>query len=134
MESLSAPSAPGIPLLLDGELRAFAGRLTADELLAAAQSAGLASAPIAPRCLGYRRLSERRGVQQLYFLLFDAPAVSRFREQLAARLPAGANFDPGALSPVLLIAVAQSSFSRWLPLRADPRTDCLAPIVIAPRE
>jgi hypothetical protein len=133
MESLSASSAPGIPLLLDGELRAFGGRLTADQVLAAAQNAGLASAPISPRCLAYRRLSERRGVQQLYFVLFDAPAVGRFREQLAARLAGGGGFDPAALSPVLLIAVAQSTFSRWLPLRADPKTDCVAPIVIAPR-
>ena len=87
-----------------------------------------------PRCLAYRRVSEPGVTRQLYFVLFDAAAFERFREQIAAlpassAVPASA-FDPAALSPVLIIGASDSAFNRWLPLRADPKTDCLAPITI----
>jgi hypothetical protein len=133
MESLSGPTAPAIPLLLQGEFdRALAGRVTPDTLVAAARNAGLDSGGLVPRCLAYRRVSEPGVNRQLYFVLFDAPAFERFREQIAA-LPGGSAvpasaFDPAALSPVLIIGASDSAFNRWLPLRADPKTDCLAPI------
>jgi hypothetical protein len=127
MESMSRPAAAAIPLVLHGELDpAFVSRLTPEALMAIARDAGLGSAQFQPRCLGYRRVSERRGAKQLYFVLFDAPAFQHFRELLKAR---GASFDPAALSPVLMVAVAESDFSDWLPLRADPKADCVAPIV-----
>ena len=40
-----------------------------------------------------------------------------------------AGYDPWALSPVLFIAASDPAFSRWLPFRADPEADCLAPVV-----
>jgi hypothetical protein len=124
MESMSPPAAPAIPLLLLGELD---NRLTPEALMAAARDAGLGSARFQPRCLGYRRVSDRRASRQLYFVLFDAPAFGRFRDQLKAL---GASFDPAALSPVLLVAVAESDFSDWMPLRADAKADCVAPITV----
>jgi hypothetical protein len=132
MESLSAPGVAGIPLVLQREFdRAFAGRVTPQALAAAARAAGLDSATLEPRCLAYRRLSEPGVTRQLYFVLFDWPAFARFREQLAALAGggvAGAAFDPAALSPVLLIGTAGPAFD-WLPLRATPETDCVAPFI-----
>ncbi len=135
MESLNAPNPAAIPLVLRGEFdRAFAGRATPDALVAEARSAGLDSAVMEPRCLAYRRVSAPGVIRQLYFVIFDAPAFGRFRERLGAMLAGGAasrtGFDPGALSPVLFIAASDPAFSRWLPLRADPGADCVAPIAV----
>lgn len=135
MESLSSPTEPEIPLVLKGEFdRAFAGRVTPEALIAAARSAGLDSGSLVPRCLAYRRVSEPGTTRQLYFVLFDAPVFERFRLQIAALregqpVPTSV-FDPAALSPVLIIGASDSAFNRWLPLRADPNADCLAPIKI----
>jgi hypothetical protein len=133
MESLSAPAAAGIPLVLQGEFeRAIAGRATPDALVAAARSAGLESAALEPRCLVHRRVSGQGSLRQLYFVLFDGAAFGRFRQQVAALdggAPRAADFDPDALSPVMMVAASDPGFNRWLPLRADPATDCLAPIV-----
>jgi hypothetical protein len=140
MESMNPPAAAGIPLLLGEEYeRAFAGRVTPDALLAAARAAGLDRIAPQPRCLAHRRNSDTRASQQLYFVIFDLPEYTRFRQQAAALLgtgPSRANFDPDALSPILFVAAAESTFQRWLPLRADPQTDCVAPIEVvgaAPR-
>jgi hypothetical protein len=134
MESLSAPTPPGIPLLLQGEFdRAFAGRVTPDALVAAARDAGLESAELEPRCLAYRRVSEPGVTRQLFFVVFNAPAFERFRTQIGAlrdgSAAPGTDFDPAALSPVLIIAASEPTVGRWLPLRADPEADCIAPIV-----
>lgn len=135
MESMSGPTGAAIPLVLQSEFdRAFTGRATPAALLSAARNAGLESATVEPRCLAYRRVSEPGTTRQLHFVLFDLPAFARFREQIGM-LPNGdgasrAAFDPAALSPVLFIAASDDAFSRWLPLRADPETDCVAPIAI----
>jgi len=134
MESMNPPAAAGIPLLLRDEYeRAFAGRVTPEALLGAARAAGLDRITPVPRCLAHRRESDVRANQQLFFVIFDLPEYARFRQQAAALLgadPSRANFDPDAQSPILFIAVAESTFQRWLPLRADPKTDCMAPIEV----
>jgi hypothetical protein len=134
MESMNPPAAAGIPLMLREEYdRAFAGRVTPDALLAAARAAGLDRSTPVPRCFAHRRDSDTRANQQLYFVLFDLPEYARFRQQVAALLgtgPSRANFAPDAQSPILFVAVAESNFQRWLPLRADPQADCVAPIEV----
>lgn len=123
MESLRAPAVAAIPLVLRGEFdRVVSDRLTIDGLISAARTAGLESANLAPRCLGHRRVSEPGGTKQVYFLVFDAPAVSRFRQELG--------LDAAALSPVLFVAGAGPDFSSWLPLRVDASTECIAPVEI----
>jgi hypothetical protein len=135
MESMNPPAVAGIPLVLREEYeRAFAGRVAPIALLAAAQAAGLDRITPRPRCLAYRRVSDARATEQLYFVVFDLPEYTRFRQQAAALLGDGssrANFEPEAQSPILMVAAAESTFQRWLPLRADPQADCVAPIEVA---
>lgn len=126
-ESLSAHSAPGIGLVLADELRGVA--VPVDELLALAREAGLDRARINPRCMGYRRESQPGSTRQLYFVLFDLPEFTTFRQSLAARVTseAGSAFTPAALSPVMMLAAAPD-FSRWMPIVADAERDCVAPV------
>jgi hypothetical protein len=133
-ESLHYPPA-AMPVVLRSEFqRAMAGVLTPETLLDAARDAGLESTTFQPRCMARRRVSAPGVVQGVYFLVFDLPLFRQFREQLAECLKAaGGNaslFDPAALSPILITADLDGSFSRWLPLRADPDADCFAPVVV----
>ena len=134
-ESLSLPSSAALPLVVQGEYdRALAGRLAPEALLQAARQAGLETLVPEPRCLVHRRVSEPGSTRQLFFVLFDMPGFERFRASIPSMLQeAGGNpaaFDPSALSPVLMVAGADADFGRWLPLKADPVVDCLAPIAI----
>jgi hypothetical protein len=134
-ESVNYPTPPLLPLLLQTEFdRAFAGVVMPDDIVSLARSAGLESAAFTPRCMGRRRVSEPGATSGVYFLLFDAPAFTRFRQQLLERVRAARGnaslFDPAALSPVLIIAALDGNFGRWMPLRADPDVDCLAPVEV----
>ena len=132
MESLNMPTAPAMPLVLQGEYDlALASRFTPDALTAFARESGLESAAFEPRCLAYRRHSEPRATRQLYYLLFESREFASFRERLAAGSPPGGGagtFDLEALSPVLIVAASDAAFHRWLPIRADSNTECVAPI------
>lgn len=123
-----------MPLLLQDEFdAAFAGRITPTALLDAARKAGLDTTPLEPQRLALRRVSEPGITRQLYFVLFDVPAFGRFRAEIEALSHAGASaspFDAAALSPIVMIAGSGQALSRWLPLRADPKTDCVAPIAV----
>jgi hypothetical protein len=135
-ESLSGPVPAAMPLVLQSEFdRAIAGTLTPDALLAAARAAGLEPATFQLRCMAQRRVSQPGLTRQVFFLRFDWPAFDEFRRDVARRLrDAGGHasaFEPAALSPVLIIAATDASFSTWLPLNADPAVDdCLAPIAV----
>lgn len=134
-ESVNYPTPALVPLLLQTEFdRAFAGVVIPDDIVSLARTAGLESAAFTPRCMGHRRVSEPGATRGVYFLLFDAPAFTRFRQELVQRLGAARGntslFDPAALSPVLIIAALDEDFGRWMPLRADPDVDCLAPVEV----
>ena len=133
-ESLHYPP-PAMPVVLRSEFqRAMAGVLAPEALLDAAREAGLESASFQPRCMAQRRISAPGVLRGVYFLLFDLPQFSQFREQIAQRLRAAGGeaslFDPSALSPVVMAAALDGSFSSWQPIRADPDVDCFAPIVV----
>jgi hypothetical protein len=132
-ESVSYPNPAALPLLLVTEYdAALAGVLTSDVLVTLAQDTGLESATFEPVCMAHRRISEPGRTSGVYFVLFDVPAFGSFRRQVAEALGrAGGDtsrFDPGALSPVLIVAALDGNFGRWLPLRANPDVDCLAPV------
>jgi hypothetical protein len=124
MESLNAPLAPAVAVVLRAEFDRMPGRrLTQDELLSAARAAGLESAAMTPRCLVHRRVSEPGGTRQVYFLVFDAPAMAKFREQIG--------LAAADLTPILFVAGAGPDFNAWLPQRVTPESDCLAPVEVA---
>jgi hypothetical protein len=128
--------APAVmPVVLRSEYdRAIAGALAPAELLAMAREAGLHSLTFTPRCMAQQRISQPGGVRSVFFLLFDVPEFVQFRERVAARLQAAGreawSFDPMAMSPVLIAADLDGSFRTWLPLRANPDTDCFAPVTV----
>jgi hypothetical protein len=125
MESLNSPAAPSMPIVLRGEFdRVVADQMTKDEMLVAARAAGIETTAPSPRCLVHRRISEPGGVRQAYLVLFDAPAIARFRRQMG--------LDAEAQSPIMLVAGAGPDFNSWLPQRINANADCLAPIEIAP--
>lgn len=133
MESLKGSTSTGIPVVLRGEYdRSLATSMTPEALLEAARAAGLESASVSPRCVATRRISLPGVTRQVYFAVFDAPALDAFRQQLAAAASmAGAvPFEPNVLSPILIIGASDDAFASWLPLKADPAADCLAPIQI----
>ena len=124
MESLSAPVTPGIPVVLRSEFdRVVGDQLTQDALLTAARTAGLEAAPIAPKCLVHRRESGPGVTTQMYFIVFDAPAIGRFRQQLG--------LVSDALSPILFVAGAGVDPSSRLPQRVHGETDCVAPVEVS---
>lgn len=128
MESTSSPQHSFIPLVLQGEFdRALAGRMTRDDVVAAARAAGLETASHQLRCLAHRRESSGRSVQQVYFAVVDSPSITGFREQLERA--SGGGFEAAALTPVVVVANSEGSFERWLPIRAS-ESDCVAPIRI----
>ena len=129
-ESFNGPTAPSVPLLLQDEFnRSFAGTATSGELLQLARESGLDATPLTPRCMGYRRDSAPGVTKQLYFVVFESSAFTRFREQAAAKAIAGSGFDPVALSPVMFVAASDANFNQWLPLRVVD-SDCVAPISV----
>ena len=134
-ESVRYPNPALLPLLLQAEFdRALAGILTPGDVVNLARTAGLESATFEPLCMAHRRISEPGATRGIYFIPFAAPAFDQFRQQVAEALRrAGGStsqFDPGALSPVLIVAGIDENFSRWLPLRANTDDDCLAPIEV----
>jgi hypothetical protein len=133
MESLVAPAEAGIPLLLEGEFEGtFAGRTTPEALAEVARGAGLDATTVPLRCMAYRRNSEPRITRVVFFVVFGGDAFARWRRALQATLPGGggSEFDPAALSPILLVGASDADFGRWLPIHANPETDCVAPIEV----
>ena len=134
-ESVRYPNPASLPLLLRDEFdRALAGILTPGDVVNLARTAGLESATFEPLCMAHRRISEPGATRGIYFIPFAAPAFDQFRQQVAEALRraggSASQFDPGALSPVLIVAGIDENFSRWLPLRANTDDDCLAPIEV----
>lgn len=124
MESMSLPSTPGIPLVLRQELPTT---ITADQVLGLARSAGLERATLTPKCVGYRRVSATGVTRQLYFMVFAVTGFDAFRKAVTQQ--AGPDFDPVALSPVMMMAAAPD-FAGWMPIGADAEQDCVAPVAV----
>jgi hypothetical protein len=124
---LSTPNAPGIGLVLAGELGD--ATVSVDQVLALAREAGLERARLTPRCMGYRRESQPGSTRQLYFVVFDIPEFAAFRAALRDRVGAagGSGFETRTLSPVMMLAAAPD-FTRWMPIAVDPERDCVAPV------
>jgi hypothetical protein len=134
MESMKGMNGAGVPVVLREEYElSLAGRYTPEALLDAARTAGLESIDFTPECVAVRRVSAPGLTRQVYFVIFNAPAFTRFREQLAREvqgIPGSGVFDASALSPVLIVGATDSEFDSWLPIRAVPADECQAPITV----
>lgn len=130
MESMNTPVTASIPVVLHAEFdRGLAGRLTADDVLAAAREAGLESASHVPKCLAHRRISEPGQTRQTYFVVMDSPAIAAFRASLAQQ--GQGLFEAQAVTPVLFVGATDPDFDRWLPIRATDE-DCVSPVQVGP--
>ncbi len=130
-DTLVAPAVRSVPLLLWSEFeRAFGERVSADELVEVAEGDAIARSTFEPVCLGVRSRSSGR----TYFVIFDVEEFSQFRHRLGALLEARGGepdeFDPAALSPLLMIASSDRNYEVWLPRSADPGVDCASPVEV----
>ena len=75
-----------------------------------------------------REAIEGLGPQIDLAVVSASPTIREVAETLGRTGGNVSLFDPAALSPVLIVAGVDENFDRWLPLRADPDADCLAPI------
>ena len=133
MESLMSPTAATVPLVLDAEYRESLGNaLSPQDLLQVAEESGLSDIVPTPVCIGVVRRDSARSTRQLYYALFEAPEVDRFREALARRYAEGggtAAFEPDGFPLVMPLAGSDGEFASWWPLDVSAATDCQAPLV-----
>ena len=133
MESMVSPPRAGVPLVLEEEYRnSLRTALSPEDLLRMAEESGLSDVVPAPVCIGVIRGEGAQSTRQLYYAIFEAPEVGRFRAALARRYAeAGgtAAFEPGGFPLVMPLAASDNDFASWWPLDVSPATDCLAPLV-----
>lgn len=137
MESMTSPSVSAMPLVLHSEYRDGLGSvLTPPDVLETAEESGLSAVAPAPVCIGVVRREGSGTTRQLYYALFEAPAVGRFREALSRRhAEAGGTgtFAPSGFPLVVPLAASDAEFASWWPLDVSADTDCLAPLVTRTR-
>ena len=133
MESMTSPTVAAMPLVLHAEYRDALGSVLAPpDVLQVAEEARVSVAAPAPVCIGVVRREGSGTTRQLYYAIFDAPEVGRFRQALARRYAeAGgtAVFEPDGFPLVVPIAASDADFASWWPLNVSAETDCLAPLV-----
>ena len=133
MESMTSPSVSAMPVVLRSEYRdALGSVLTPPDVLQAAEESGVSDAAPAPVCIGVVRREGAGTTRQLYYALFEAPEVGRFRDALARRhAEAGGTgrFEPAGFPLVVPIAASDGDFASWWPLDVSAESDCQAPLV-----
>ena len=132
MESMTSPPDDLLPVVLEREYqRALADVLTGDEMLTAAQAAGLDRVTLVPVCMAVKREPFAGRTRQFFFVVFEAEAITSFRADLRRRVADrggdAAALDAGFL-PVLPIAGSDAGFASWWPLDVDRDADCRAPV------
>ena len=134
MESFMSPTGATVPLVLNAEYRESLGSaLSPEDLLQVAEASGLSDTVPAPVCIGVVRGEDAASTRQLYYAIFEAPDVGRFREALARRYAeAGgtAAFEPDGFPLVMPLAGSDGDFASWWPLDVSAATDCQAPLVV----
>ena len=132
MESMTSPGADMLPIVLHSEFQSgLRAVLAPDELLQSARDAGLEAVRLEPVCLGVKREPFVGRSRQIYFVLFEAPAVAAFRQQIGR--VAAERGGPGAIGDmpfdlVLPIGGSDARLAGWFPMAVDRSTDCQAPV------
>lgn len=132
MESMTSPAEASMPIVLHSEYRDTLGTVfSPDDILAAAEEAGLSNVTPMPVCIGVAREAVVGASRQLYFAVFESPEVDRFRQGLARRYADSdgeTSFDHGELVLAVPIAASDGNFASWWPLDVRTETDCQAPL------
>jgi len=132
MESMTSPGADILPIVLHSEFQSgLRAVLAPDEMLQAARDAGLEEVRLEPVCMGVKREPFVGRTRQIYFVLFEAPAVVAFRQQLgrvAAERGGPGTFGATPFDLVLPVGGSDPRFTSWFPMAVDRATDCQAPV------
>ena len=130
--TLIAPPHSALPLVLRSEFDdALQGVYGTDSVLRIARDAGIEDEAFAPVCLAHRTASGPSGGADVYFVPFTSTAFNHIRGDLVPAEPEHAGigvYDPGTLTPILIVGASDSSFDRWWPLPFDQSSDCEAPL------
>ena len=132
MESMTSPGEDILPVVLQREFQTgLRAVLSPDEMLQVARDAGLEEARLEPVCMGVKREPFAGRSRQLYFVLFEAPAVAAFRQQLGRE--AAERGGPGAFGAtpfdlVLPVGGSDAGFASWFPMTVDRSANCQAPL------
>ena len=130
MESMTTSARPAMPVVLQSEFSASLREvLSPEDIMEAARESGLEDARFGPVCMAVKREPSGGRTRQLYFVVFEAPAFTQFRQELARLYAEGggtAPFDPTALELVLPVASSDVDFAGWWPLEVDREVDCRA--------
>lgn len=131
-QPLVTPRHPGVPLVLRSEFDdALQGVYGVDEVLRIARDSGVDTATFQPVCIARKVSGTGEARSELYFLILDAPAFNQMRIDLSPTQPEHAGigtYDPGTVTPVLVIGATGGNIDQWWPLTVDRATDCQAAI------
>ena len=132
MESMTSPGEDILPVVLRSEFQSgLRAVLAPDEMLQTARDAGLEEARLEPVCMGVKREPFAGRTRQIYFVLFEAPAVAEFRQLLgrvAAERGGQGTFEATPFDLVLPVGGSDPRFASWFPMAVDRATDCKAPL------
>lgn len=128
---LVSPAHMAIPLVLRSEFdESLQGAFGVDAVTRMATDLALdASDAFQPVCLARRTVQGADGNADLYFVPFTSAGFNQLRVSLMPEHPEQAGigmYDPGFLTPVLIIGATENGFDTWWPLRVDPARDCEA--------
>ena len=130
--TLIAPPHPALPLVLRSEFdEALQGVYGTDSVLRMARDAGIEDEAFSPVCLAHRTADGPAGRAEVYFVPFTSAAFNQVRIDLVPTEPEHAGigvYDPGTLTPILIVGASDSAFDRWWPLPFDPSNDCETPL------
>jgi len=128
--TLVAPPHSAMPLVLRSEFDdSLQGVYGTDSVLRIARDAGIQDEAFDPVCLAHRTADGPAGRADVYFVPFTSSAFNQMRIDLTPAEPEHAGigvYDPGALTPLLIVGASGAHFDRWFPLPFDPRSDCVA--------
>lgn len=122
--ALVAPAHPMVPLVLQSEYSdSLQGAYSVEDILDLARDTGVSDARFEPVCMGQRRGSD----QQLFYVVFSAPAFDTFRERLTPLFQEHAGavpYDPSLVRPILAVAATDQKFTHLWPVAFNAASDC----------
>jgi hypothetical protein len=128
---LIAPPRPALPVVLRSEFEdGLQGVYGTDSVLRIARESGIEQTMFTPVCLAHKTSEGESGREVVYFVPFTSEAFDQVRADLVPSQPEHAGigvYEPGALTPLLIVGASHGSFDRWWPLHFDP-ADCDAPL------